>query len=155
MLKKLFPWLIAFLIAFSPILVEAKSYKSIHHHGKDSLHSRETVYKSYGSSHHAFSHKDNTYASKKSILPPKSTYKIGNTKYNGNERYKSSGLPRVQRSEPAKREFLKSKGHKRVPPGYEVDHIIPLSKGGRDEPSNMQLIPKGVHKQKTASERKR
>jgi 5-methylcytosine-specific restriction endonuclease McrA len=36
-----------------------------------------------------------------------------------------------------------------------VDHIIPLSKGGRDEPSNMQLIPKSVHKQKTGSERKR
>ena len=83
MFKKLFSWLIAFLIAFSPILVEAKSYKSIHHHGKDSLHSRKTVYKSYGSSHHAFSHKGNAYASKKSILPPKSTYKIGNTKYTG------------------------------------------------------------------------
>jgi len=153
MLKKLFPWLIAFLIAFSPILVEAKSYKSIY--GKGSLHSGRSVYKSYGSSHHVSSHKDNTYASKKSSLPQKSTYKIGNTKYSGNERYKSSGLPKVERSELAKREFLKSKGYKQVPPGYEVDHVIPLSKGGQDEPSNMQLIPKGAHKQKTASERKR
>jgi 5-methylcytosine-specific restriction endonuclease McrA len=86
---------------------------------------------------------------------PKSTYKIGGTKYNANERYKNSGLPKVERSATAKNQFLRSKGYKKVPSGYEVDHIIPLLKGGRDEPSNMQLIPKSVHKEKTASERKR
>lgn len=83
-----------------------------------------------------------------------STYNIGGIKYNYGETYKSSGLPKIDRSSSAKREFLKSKGYSKKPSGYEVDHIIPLSKGGQDVPSNMQLLPKAVHKQKTANERK-
>lgn len=56
---------------------------------------------------------------------------------------------RIERSSKAKKEFLKSKDYDKVPEGYEVDHIIPLYKGGADEPSNMQLLPKDMHKQKT------
>ena len=33
----------------------------------------------------------------------------------------------------------------KVPPGYDVDHIIPLSVGGPDVPSNMRLIDRGLH----------
>jgi len=123
MLKKLFPYLIAFLIGISPILADGKSYRSSY--GKSANNSKG------------------------------STYKIGNTKHKFNETYKTSGLPKVQRSEAAKRQFLRSKGYKKVPPGYEVDHTIPLSKGGKDQPSNMQLIPKSSHKQKTANERRK
>ena len=83
-----------------------------------------------------------------------STYDVGGTKYKYGETYKSSGLPKVERSSSAKKEFLKSQGYTKTPNGYEVDHVYPLSKGGQDIPSNMQLLPKEVHKQKTASERK-
>ncbi len=62
---------------------------------------------------------------------------------------------RIERSSKAKKEFLKSKGYDNVPEGYEVDHIIPLYKGGADEPSNMQLLPKDVHKQKTKMDLKK
>ncbi|HEY5536595.1 MAG TPA: HNH endonuclease signature motif containing protein [Ignavibacteria bacterium] len=44
-------------------------------------------------------------------------------------------------------------GYKRVPNGYQVDHIRPLSEGGRDTPDNMQLITKESHKYKTAQEK--
>lgn len=71
------------------------------------------------------------------------------------ENYKTTGMPKVKRNSGAKDSFLKSRGYEKVPQGYEVDHIIPLSKGGQDDPSNMQLIPKEMHKQKTANERKK
>ena len=45
---------------------------------------------------------------------------------------------RIQRSEGAKRDFMKESGYPKGRPGYVVDHIVPLSKGGRDVPSNMQ-----------------
>jgi 5-methylcytosine-specific restriction endonuclease McrA len=83
------------------------------------------------------------------------TYKVGGTKYKYDETYKTTGFPKVERSASAKKKFLKSKGYSKSPKGYDVDHIIPLSKGGKDVPTNMQLLPKETHKQKTANERRR
>ena len=42
----------------------------------------------------------------------------------------------------------------RVPEGYEVDHVIPLFAGGADSPSNMQLLTKEDHKEKTRNDQK-
>lgn len=95
-----------------------------------------------------------TYTPKTYTLP-KSTYKSGSTTYYTDENYKKTGMPKVKRSNSARDQFLKQKGYEKLPKGYEVDHIIPLSEGGKDEPSNMQLLPKEVHKQKTANERKK
>jgi len=36
-------------------------------------------------------------------------------------------------------------GKGKVPPGYEVDHIVPISVGGADSPSNMRLMSKDMH----------
>ena len=84
----------------------------------------------------------------------KQTYQINGTTYIQGEYYKTTNKPKVQRSSRARQKFLKSKGYDKVPTGYHVDHIIPLSKGGTDTPSNMQLISKQQHKQKTSLERK-
>lgn len=59
--------------------------------------------------------------------------------------------PRI-RSYKAKQAFLRSRGYTKAPRGYEVDHIVPLSVGGRDKPSNMQLLTKKAHRAKTARE---
>lgn len=56
------------------------------------------------------------------------------------------------RSQYQKKKFLKSMGLTRVPKGYEVDHKIPLWKGGADKPANMQLLPIKQHKAKTKFE---
>lgn len=81
------------------------------------------------------------------------TYTIGNTEYYYGQYYSTTGKPIVKRSESNKREFLKSKGYSELPYGYEIDHIKPLSEGGSDDPSNMQLLTVEQHKRKTARER--
>ena len=45
---------------------------------------------------------------------------------------------RIKRSEEAKREFMRQTGYPHGRPGYVVDHITPLKRGGRDSPDNMQ-----------------
>ncbi|WP_188747670.1 HNH endonuclease signature motif containing protein [Parapedobacter defluvii] len=96
-------------------------------------------------------------AQKKALINPpyNKTYKVSGTECYYGEQYESTGKPKVKRSAAARSEFLKSKGYSKVPAGYNVDHIIPLSQGGRDVTSNMQLITIQAHKQKTALERKR
>jgi 5-methylcytosine-specific restriction endonuclease McrA len=37
----------------------------------------------------------------------------------------------------------------------QVDHVVPLSEGGADKPSNMELLSKSAHAAKTAAEAKR
>lgn len=83
------------------------------------------------------------------------TQKIGTTEYIINETYSTTGNPKVKRSAANKTKFLKSIGLKKVPEGYEIDHIIPLTEGGTDDPSNMQLLTIEEHKEKTARERSR
>jgi len=48
------------------------------------------------------------------------------------------GHGRLVRSEAAKREFMRETGYPHGRPGYVVDHIIALKRGGPDRPSNMQ-----------------
>ncbi|WP_452228971.1 HNH endonuclease signature motif containing protein [Lacinutrix sp. MEBiC02404] len=87
------------------------------------------------------------------ISNAQSTYTIGNTEYIYGEYYSTTGKPKVVRSAANKSAFLKSKGYNRTPYGYEIDHIVPLSQGGTDDPSNMQLLTVYQHKVKTARER--
>lgn len=63
-----------------------------------------------------------------------------------------------QRSQTQRNIFLVEQGYCtkisncRVPSGYEVDHVIPLYAGGPDLPSNMQLLTKEDHKEKTRND---
>jgi hypothetical protein len=81
------------------------------------------------------------------------TYNVGKTEYYYNQYYSTTGKPVVKRSETNKKIFLKSQGYNETPDGYQIDHIIPLSEGGADDPSNMQLLTISQHKSKTARER--
>lgn len=56
---------------------------------------------------------------------------------------------RIKRSSSERQKFLRSHGLTRTPPGMQVDHTVPLAKGGQDKASNMQLIPKDSAKERS------
>ena len=79
------------------------------------------------------------------------------TIYHHRQSYKTPGVARdshgkIKRSRSAVHQFLKDRGLKKVPKGYQVDHIVPLWKGGSDSPSNMQLMTTEEHRSKTSQE---
>ncbi len=55
---------------------------------------------------------------------------------------------RIQRSEAEKHAFEKESGYPHARPGYVVDHILPLARGGADAPRNMQWQTKADAKAK-------
>lgn len=69
------------------------------------------------------------------------------------ETYSSSGLLKKRRSREIKQKYLRSRGLKKLPYGYQIDHIHPLFLGGQDTLENMQLLPISVHQDKTKAER--
>ena len=56
---------------------------------------------------------------------------------------------KIHRSRAQVKTFLLSQGYTKTPHGFHVDHIVPLCAGGKDAPSNMQLLPIELHKIKT------
>jgi hypothetical protein len=59
---------------------------------------------------------------------------------------------RIARSPEARQEFMTQTGYPHGRPGYVVDHIIPLKRGGADEPWNMQWQTIADGKAKDATE---
>ena len=55
---------------------------------------------------------------------------------------------RIKRNGWAVTEFKRMTGWPNGRPGYEVDHIVPLARGGADTPSNMQRLTIPEHKEK-------
>jgi len=98
-------------------------------------------------------------SSLKSYKAPKSHVGSSYTKPRSSINYhpsvKRDSKGRIIRSPEAKQAFLKSRGLKKVPPGYQVDHKIPLWAGGSDTPSNMQLLTNAQHKAKTKADYQR
>jgi hypothetical protein len=80
----------------------------------------------------------------------KSFYNYSSPNFNSTVQRDSNG--RIHRSESAKKEFLHEHGLTRIPPGYQIDHIIPLYAGGADVSSNMQLLSISAHEAKTKSD---
>ncbi len=59
----------------------------------------------------------------------KSTYAVG---------VKRDASGAIARSSTARHDFMKLTGYPNGRPGYVIDHVIALKRGGADHPSNMQ-----------------
>lgn len=55
---------------------------------------------------------------------------------------------RIARSPEARERLMRETGYPHSPPGYVIDHIIPLKRGGADLPANMQWQTKADAKAK-------
>lgn len=91
--------------------------------------------KRYKENRSDYSEPSYSYPSSRSV---RSSYSIGGRDKHG----------RIKRSSTAKHDFMKQTGYPHGRPGYVVDHIIPLKKGGCDCPSNMQWQTKEAAKEK-------
>jgi hypothetical protein len=89
---------------------------------------------------------------KKTIHVPNYTGSSSNVARDSDGRIKRSPAARASfmRSNPCPTTGKKSGGC----PGYVVDHVKPLAKGGADDPSNMQWQTKEAAKEKDKWERK-
>lgn len=108
---------------------------------------------------HGYTKKDGTYVSSYTRSAPSSGSSHSSTKKHSSvSSYSSPSLStfgghhssdyctscardddgRIKRSETAKHEFMRQSGYPNGRPGYVVDHIVPLKRGGADNPSNMQ-----------------
>ncbi|TMQ55088.1 MAG: HNH endonuclease, partial [Candidatus Eisenbacteria bacterium] len=79
--------------------------------------------------------------------------------HSGHTKRYAYGVPRdkhgrIKRSSEEKKNFERESGYPHGRPGYVVDHIIPLSMGGANDPSNMQWQTKEEAKAKDKTERK-
>ncbi len=70
-----------------------------------------------------------------SYSKPNSSYEIKSYQYDYVQRDENG---KILRSSAAKNKFMKESGYPNGRPGYVIDHIKPLKKGGCDCPENMQ-----------------
>lgn len=105
-----------------------------------------------GSSHSARSYSGGSHHTRSSS-PRHSNRSYSGGSHHGGRARALPGVPRdshghVKRSESAKHDFEKQTGYPHGRPGYVVDHITPLARGGADSPSNMQWQTKEEAKAK-------
>ena len=115
------------------------------HHGHSAPHTSDTHTPTVGTPHGG-SHGSPTTHGATSGSKHKPTTEIANPAPGGighSNPSKCMSCPRddkgrIARSQAARREFMRQTGYPHGRPGYVIDHIVPLKKGGCDCPANMQ-----------------
>ena len=132
------------------ILVSNPVFAQNHHPTYHTTYSgsKEGKYHYSSSGHKVYEKKKSTISTHyKSSTTVKKT-KTSHNKYSSGIKRDSHG--KIKRSSSARNQFMKQTGYPHGRPGYVIDHIKPLKKGGCDCPSNMQwqTIKEGKAKDK-------
>src|ERR1041385_3921058 len=101
------------------------------HHSSGASH-----YSSTGSHHSSGGSHYSSYSTGSSRRSSHSLSNSHNSNYFSGVKRDSHG--RIARSSSARQEFMTQTGYSHGRPGYVVDHVIPLKRGGCDCPANMQ-----------------
>jgi|SRR5665647_1125218 len=95
---------------------------------------------------------DKRYKKNKTIYSSGNTTSTGVPKFSKNPKYsfvaQRDANGRIKRNPSATYQFKVQTGYRHGRPGYVIDHIIPLKRGGCDCPSNMQWQTKADAKAK-------
>ena len=151
---------LAFAFVLSGSMVEARGgggHSSGRSSGYSGSHSGSHS-RSSGSSRHSTSYGKSSGSSLHSGKHGKSSGSSGHIKKSGHpSKNKCASCARdkkgkIARSEKAKHDFMKQTGHPNGWKGHVVDHKVPLKRGGKDEPSNMQWQTTEEAKQKDRTE---
>lgn len=161
------PFLAAVLLLLaSPASASHPRSSSGSHHSSRSYsgHSHSNGTRHYSTHSRSYTHSPSHHYSTPGSAGSHRSYSTHRThsyrSHSGHTRRYAYSVPRdshgrIKRSEAAKRKFERQSGYPHGRPGYVVDHIIPLSKGGRDDPSNMQWQTKEEAKAKDRTEGRR
>jgi hypothetical protein len=95
-----------------------------------------------GHSSKVYSHRSHSYGPRHYRLH---TYRSHSSRASG---VKRDSRGHIARSFAAKKKFERETGYPHGRPGYIVDHVVPLKRGGSDTPDNMQWQTKEEAKQK-------
>jgi hypothetical protein len=155
---------LAAALTFPPGSAAARR-SSLHHYGSRH-HSTATHPRSHRSGYHhhsiATSGRSHHYSSHHSTVTHTASHHGGSHHYSATAHHTSrytQGVARdkhgrIKRSEAAKMKFMRQTGYPHGRKGYVIDHVVPLSKGGKDDPSNMQWQKKEEAKAKDKTERR-
>ena len=119
--------------------------------GTGSLRSKTTPRKTWGAVHLDAGTDLSRWASSHPVRHP--AVRLPTFRYNASTSNRKA-REYLERSEAAKRRFMRQTGFPHGRPGYIIDHIIPLACGGPDNPSNMQWQTVAEAKAKDKIERR-